>query len=102
LTSGGVTTKEIETFEQFFDKGDFSDKLNVKRIEQELPQRIQRAVERSTVTQRMQVMRDLCIIAMAEGSVDNDELEVLNNIADALEVSRTFVCQTIEQDCEPD
>jgi len=50
----------------------------------------------------MQVMRDLCIIAMAEGSVDNDELEVLNNIADGLAISRTFVCQTIEQDCEPD
>ena len=100
--SGEVTTKEIQSFEQFFDKGDFSEKLNVKRIEQELPQRIERAVERSTVTQRMQVLRDLCVIAMAEGSVDDDEREVLNSIADGLGVSRTFICQTIEQDFEPD
>lgn len=99
---GEVTEKEIKSFEQFFDKGDFSDKLNVKRIEQELPQRIQRAVERSTVTQRMQVVRDLCVIAMAEGNVNDDEREVLNNIADALGVSRTFICQTLEQDYEPD
>ncbi|MEE9333104.1 MAG: M48 family metallopeptidase [Granulosicoccaceae bacterium] len=100
--SGDVTTKEIQSFEQFFEKGDFSDKLNVERIEQELPSRIERAVERSTVTQRMQVVRDLCVIAMAEGNVDDDEREVLNSIADGLGVSRTFICQTIEQDCEPD
>jgi len=100
--SGEVTEKEIKSFEQFFEKGDFSEKLNVERIKQELPQRIERAVERSTVTQRMQVVRDLCVIAMAEGDVDNNEREVLNGIADGLGVSRTFICQTIEQDCEPD
>ncbi len=100
--SGSVSASEIEKFEQFFDKGDFSDKLNVERIEQELPSRIQRAVEKSTVTQRMQVIRDLCVIAMAEGDVDDNERDVLNSIADGLEVSRTFVSQTIEQDVEPD
>jgi len=100
--SGGATEKEIEKFEQFFEKGDFSDKLNVERIEKELPQRIRRAVEHSTVTQRMQVIRDLCVIAMAEGHVHDNERDVLNDIADGLDVSRTFVCQTLEQDCEPD
>jgi uncharacterized tellurite resistance protein B-like protein len=100
--SGSVSASEIEKFEQFFEKGDFSDKLNVERIEQELPSRIQRAVERSTVTQRMQVIRDLCVIAMAEGDVDDSERDVLNSIADGLQVSRTFVSQTIEQDIEPD
>jgi len=50
----------------------------------------------------MQVVRDLCVIAMADDEVNDAELNVLNTIADGLGISRTFVCQTIEQDCEPD
>jgi len=98
----GISEKEIEAFEQFFDKGEYSDRLNPKRIEEELPQRIQRAKENCTDTQCMQVVRDLCVIAMADEDVTDTELNVLNAIADGLGISRTFVCQTIEQDCEPD
>ncbi len=100
--SNGITEAEIEVFEQFFEKGDVSDKLNVNRIREELPQRIQRAKEQATETQCMQVMRDICVIAMAEGDVTVEERNVLNSIADGLGISRTFICQTIEQDCEPD
>lgn len=100
--AGGVSDKEIEAFEKFFDKGEYSDKLNPKRIEDELPQRIQRALDNCTDTQCMQVVRDLCVIAMADDEVNDAELNVLNTIADGLGISRTFICQTIEQDCEPD
>lgn len=100
--SGKVTDKEKEVFEKFFDKGDFSDKLNIDRIKQELPSRIERAREQTTVTQRMQVMRDLCMIARADGQTDSDERQVLNEIADGLEVSRNFICQTMDSDLEPD
>ncbi len=100
--SGNVKKEEIEAFEKFFEKGDFNDKLNADRIKQELPQRIQRTNDNCTDTQRMQVIRDLCVIAMADGNVKDKELDVLHMIADGLEVSRTFVCQTIEQDLDPD
>lgn len=99
---GGVSEDEIAAFEKFFEKGDYNDKLNAKRIEEELPQRVQRTKENATEPQCMQVIRDLCVIAMADGSVAEAELDVLNSIADGLGVSRTFVCQTIEQDLEPD
>ncbi len=101
-SADGVSDEEIAAFEKFFEKGDYNDKLNAKRIEEELPQRIQRTKENATETQCMQVIRDLCVIAMADGSVVDSELDVLNSIADGLSVSRTFVCQTIEQDLEPD
>ena len=65
-------------------------------------QRIQRAKEQATETQVMQVMRDICVIAMTEGNVTVEERNVLNSIADGLGISRTFICQTIEEDCEPD
>jgi len=99
---GEVSDKEIEAFEQFFDKGEYSDKLNPQRIKEELPQRIQRAKDNCTDTQCMQVVRDLCVIAMADDDVTDEERNVINDIADGLNISRTFVCQTIEQDCEPD
>lgn len=100
--SNGISETEVEVFERFFDKGDVNEKLNVNRIREELPQRIERAVEQATETQCMQVMRDICVIAMAEGDVSAAERNVLNSIADGLNISRTFICQTIDQDCEPD
>ena len=101
-SANGISEKEVEAFEKFFEKGEYSDRLNPKRIEEELPQRIQRAKDNCTDTQCMQVIRDLCVIAMADDDVTDAEKDVLNNIADGLGISRTFVCQTIEQDCEPD
>jgi len=98
----GISEKEIAAFEKYFDDGEFSDKLNPQRIKDELPQRIQRAKDNCTDTQGMQVIRDLCVIAVADGEVLPAEIDVLNSIADGLKVSRTFVTQTIEQDLEPD
>ncbi len=100
--SNGISEAEVEVFERFFDKGDVSEKLNVNRIREELPQRIQRAKEQATETQCMQVMRDICVIAMTEDHVSVEERNVLNSIADGLGISRTFICQTLAEDCEPD
>lgn len=100
--ANGVSELEIQTFEQFFEKGDYNDKLNPERIAEELPQRIDRVRDNCSEPQAMQVVRDLCIIAMADGDVVPAERDALNNIADGLGVSRTFVCQTIQCDVEPD
>ncbi len=100
--ANGVSDKEIEIFEQFFEKGEYNDKLNPKRIAEQLPQRIARVKENCTETQAMQVVRDLCVIAMGDGDVNPEERDALNDIADGLGVSRTFVCMTIECEIEPD
>ena len=100
--NGEVSEEEIEVFEDFFEKGEFSDKLNINRLREDLPARIERVKSQASVTQSMQVLRDLCLIAKASGEVTNDELDVLHGIADGLAVSRNFICQSISQDCEPD
>jgi len=99
---GNISAEEIRVFEDFFEKGDFSDKLNVERIKAELPARIQRVKQQTTQPQRMQVLRDVCLIAKADGETSDVELNELHSLADDLEVSRNFVCQQISQDCEPD
>jgi tellurite resistance protein len=100
--SDGVSEKEIEVFEQFFQKGDFSDKLDIDRIRADLPARISRVCEKTTKTQRIQVLRDICVIAKAEGKTTPAELAVLHGIADGLEVSRNLVCDTVDRGYEPD
>jgi len=100
--SGTVTEKEIEVFEDFFEEGDFSDKLNIDRLREDLPSRIKRVVDQTTVTQRMQIMRDLCTISKADGESTPEEREVLYTIADGLDVPRNFICQTMEHELEPD
>ena len=88
--------------EDFFEEGDFSDKLNIDRLREDLPSRIKRVVDQTTVTQRMQIMRDLCTISKADGESTPEEREVLYTIADGLDVPRNFICQTMEHELEPD
>ena len=99
---GNITMEEVKTFEQFLGKGEFNIGLNLERIIEVLPNRIKRANEHTSMTQRMQVLRDLCIISRADGKTSEAERNVLNEIADGLGVSRAFICQTMAQDVEPD
>ena len=41
-------------------------------------------------------------MSMADGGASDAERSVLNDIADQLGISRAFICQTLEQDCELD
>jgi len=100
--SDGVSEKEIKVFEQFFEKGDFSDKLNIDRLREDLPSRIERVVAQTTETQRMQVLRDLCTVSRADGGTSPEERDVLNDIADGLKISRNLVCHSLQNEPEPD
>lgn len=100
--SNGISEKEIAVFDRFFGDGEFSDSLNIDRIIKTLPNRIETAKQQTSQTQRMQVMRDICVMAMVDGGIDDAERALLNHIAMALDISPTFICQTLEQDCELD
>ena len=101
-TSHGISDEEIAVFDKFFGEGEFSDSLNIDRIIKTLPDRIETANQQASQPQRMQVMRDICVLAMADGDVDNAERALLDDIAAQLGISPAFVCQTLEQDCELD
>ena len=89
-------------FEKFFGKGSFSDELDIEALQRELPNRIEQVKETATTPQAMQVLRDLCIVARAEGSIEEPERALLDKIADGLDIARGFVCTTLDNNLEPD
>ncbi|MEM7467851.1 MAG: M48 family metallopeptidase [Pseudomonadota bacterium] len=100
--SDGVSENEIAVFEKFFGDGSFSDKLDLARLEQELPDRIKQTLEETSPSQRMQIMHDLCVVARADGSVTEQERRVLESIAQQLDVSSLFIAQCLDCSVELD
>lgn len=98
----GISKDEIEVFEQFFGKGEFNKSLDIERIIETLADRIEQTNKMASETQRMQVMRDMCVMSRASGKATDTERVVLDDIARQLGISPAFICQTLAQDCEPD
>jgi tellurite resistance protein len=99
---GVVSQTEIEIFEGFFGTSSFSESLDIDSLTASLPERIEQVKEAASTTQAMQVLRDLCIVARAEGHLKPAEREVLDAIARGLGISTKFVCQTMDSDLDPD
>ena len=100
--SNGISIEEIAIFEQFFGMGEFSRSLDLSRIKEDLSNRAEKALDNTSVPQRMQVLRDLCLVAKASGHTTMSEQRVLEEIADALTIPRSFITQTLDQRIEPD
>jgi len=99
---GNISEEEVAIFEKFFGKGAFSDSLNLDALQSDLDDRIVQVREMASTPQAMQVLRDLCLVARAEGRISQVETDVLNDIADGLGVAREFVCQSLDSELEPD
>ena len=97
----GVTNSLAEFF-QFFEKGYALEKLDSNRLREVLPKRIAEAKELTSLAQRMQVVRDLCIVAQAERPIATAETDLLNQIASGLELPANFVTQCLEGSIELD
>ncbi len=100
--SGGISKEEVEAFEAFFGKYSFSDKLDVDRTKATLAKRIGETRARASQTQCMQIIRDLCVIAEADGNVSEAEHAVLYDIAAGLGISAAFVDQVFDAKVELD
>lgn len=96
--SDGISDDEIEMFEKFFGPGEFSRGLDVNRIIDDLPNRIKNVKEMTSLLQRMQVVRDLCLMAKASGSVMAEELKVLEKITTEADVPMSFLNQALNQE----
>ncbi len=99
---GGVSEQEIAVFEKFFGPSSFDEKLDLEALERDLESRAKQVRELATTPQAMQVMRDLCIVSRAEGHTTEAERIVLERIALQLGIARSFICQTMEGDLDPD
>ncbi|MFT4563188.1 MAG: hypothetical protein ACI9BW_002942 [Gammaproteobacteria bacterium] len=100
--SDGISESEIAVFEKFFGDGSFNDKLDIDRLEKELPDRIQQTVAITSPSQRIKLMHDLCLIARADGHVTGDEHAMLTRIATSLDIAQAFVDQCLECQIELD
>ncbi len=99
---GEVSAEEIAVLEKFMGDDLDVDKLNPERLAQVLPQRIATVKELASETRRMQVLRDLCIVAQADNEVSAPEVECLREIAKGLGVPCAFVLQRLEEPVELD
>ena len=100
--SNGITDEEKSVFEEFFGHASLSDKLDISQLENDVDDRIQQVMALTSVPQRMQVIRDLCAIAKADGHTTEGERAVLCDIAQALEVPKMFVNRTLDAATELD
>lgn len=100
--SDGIGPEEVKVFEKFFGPGEFSQSIDVERLKEDLNNRVENAILHTSIPQRMQVVRDLCIVAQASGRITDEEREILEEIADGLEISRGFISRTIKLLIEPD
>jgi len=100
--SDGISEEEIKIFEKFFGMGEYSKNIDLPRLKEDLPDRSKKARDNTSVPQRMQVLRDLCLVAKASGRTTRQERAVLEGIADDLDIPRGFLCQTMEQQVGPD
>ena len=90
---GKISEKEIEAFDKFLGEGAFNDSLNLDKLVDSLDGRVKSVRDSASMPQRMQVLRDLCTVARAEGNSRPEELAVLRRIADGLSIPRSFVEQ---------
>ncbi|MEZ5547529.1 MAG: M48 family metallopeptidase [Pseudomonadales bacterium] len=98
----GISQEEMKVLKRFFGEAFDVDNLNIDKIKRELPNRIDATRAQASMTQRMQVLRDLCIVAKAEGDTSAKELEVIKEIARGLKVPCGFVYQCVEEKLELD
>lgn len=100
--SEGISDKERDTLSEFFEAGYSLDKLDPAQLLELLPQRIESALEKTSLSQRMQVMRDICLVARADRPVSLPEQRLLDDMAGRLEIPNDFVAQCLESQVELD
>ncbi len=100
--SCGISAEEVTVFEEFFGDAAFSDKLDTDQLKSEVDDRVKQANALTSLPQRMQIVRDLCLVSRADGHSTGAERELLCDIASALDVPALFVEKNLEADPELD
>lgn len=99
--SGEIDPKERAALEKFFGAGSCAT-VNVEALRGDLPRRAREVREKVPLLKRQQVVRDLCLIARADGQVDEPERAVLLSTARELEVDAAFVERALRAEVQLD
>lgn len=100
--NGEISQQEIAIFEKFFGRYQYKETFNLEKLAEELPKRAEQVVKHNAVPKRMQVLRDLCVMARAEGKANAPEIKVLAEVATLLEIPTVFVDQLLSNETELD
>lgn len=92
--SGTIDAQAIETLEGLLGPGSIPPVLKPEILRADLPDRIAATNRAVPPLRRAQVVRDLCVIARADGRVDQKEMALLFEIAAAVGVDRDLVACT--------
>jgi len=98
----GISSEELDIFAKFFGKYAFSDKLDIEKIKQTVARRAAEVKLKASQTQAMQVLHDMCLMAQADGGAHASERVVLDQVANALDIPTSFICQLMDADKELD
>jgi Zn-dependent protease with chaperone function/tellurite resistance protein len=93
--SGTVDDKAIAELERLLGPGSVPYEVKPDAIRRDLPKRIEAVNRQVPRLRRGQVVRDLCVIARADGHVRDAELRVMHEIASAIGVDQAVVTQTV-------
>jgi tellurite resistance protein len=96
--SGTIKEKPIEELERLLGRGSVPFELKPDLIQRDLPSRLKDVKKTVPPLRRAQVIRDLCVIARADGRVDDAEKKLLLEIAREVEVDTALVSCTVEAD----
>jgi len=100
--SGEISDDEIEAFEKLFGEGAFSERLDMEALDEALDKRISDAVATVSRARRVQVVRDLCLIAVADGRVTSAEREYVHKIGKRLKLQPAIVEHCFNRDVDLD
>ena len=92
--SGGITEAEAKSFDRFFGAGTAT-RLNAAAMKDDLDRRVRQVKEAVPRLRRAQVLRDVCVIALADGHVQPEERAVLDALAAGLDVDPGLVDATL-------
>lgn len=84
--SGEISDPELEAVEELLGPGAVPSDLDVDAIRAALPRRMARVVDKVPRLRRMQIVRDLCLIARANGEVSDAERRILEEISKGIGV----------------
>lgn len=99
--SGDIAPKEREALEKFFGAGSCA-AVNVEALKRDLPRRAGDVKAKVPLLKRQQVVRDLCVIARADGTVDTAEQAVLLDLAQHTGVDAAFVERALASNVQLD
>ena len=99
-SGGEVKEEEIQALERLLGPGSVPLDLKPDLIKEDLPSRIEAVRKEVPPLRRSQVIRDLCVIARADGRTDEAEIRVIREIAEAIGIDPAVVdCSAVTSAC---